>query len=411
MSFERTAIGVALALFARCSSANRRENTDVSARPMRSLERASQLSLTQVADASSALAASDEPPLVAPPAAPSGCTLERPVRSINVGEGPLSFATAAAGARSLLAISTAQTSTLYLSRSDGTLAVLAAPFGPATALSASGAAHTMVVTWTRSSASQRATPSIAIVDERDSVRAFAFEERYAPVMTEVLCARVDRAARCAFALTERDEFDTNQGADAARAVLVSTTLLPQQSSVEFERRPIVAGVRAAAVVNAARPAMTVLRDGGLARTLDDGGLASIDPATLELAAFGADTAAIELRASAPTTERCQPAQWALSLGELGAARRDSGESTIATMDARPRGARIRSTGADGTTPAALWLDAPQCSERLFVIRAHRRGETVALTSATEFDAASDRASLSLAWREGDRLRWARYRCP
>jgi hypothetical protein len=35
---------------------------------------------------------------------------------------------------------------------------------------------------------------------------------------------------------------------------------------------------------------------------------------------------------------------------------------------------------------------------------------VALTQATDYDAATDRAALSIAWRESDRLRWARYRC-
>lgn len=275
----------------------------------------------------------------------------------------------------------------------------------------------MVVTWSDASGPQRATPSIAIVNERDEVAGYAFDERYALSMTEVLCARIDHGVRCAFALTDRDEFDSNQGLDAARTVLISTELTQQRSAAQFERRVAIQGARGAAVINAARPELSLARDGGLARALSDGGLASIDPSVLELATIGSNDRGLELRATAPTSARCQPGEWNLALRDPRntasntASDAGAGTTSVAVMDARPRGARIRSSGANGETPLVLWLDAPQCSERLFVIRAHRRGETLALTSATEFDAASDRASLSIAWREGDRLRWARYRCP
>jgi len=380
--------------------------------------RAPALPFAPVADGSSALVVTDEPPLVAPPAAPPGCSLERPVRTINVGDGPLSFATAAAGARSLLAISTSETSALLVTRSDGTLEALAPPFPRGTALSASGAASSMTIGWTIVATARLARAALATIDEAGGVRAFALDAVYSPVMTDVACARVDRGVRCAFAITDRDEFESVDGLEGGRMRLFSFDPRARGEALELERSSPVVGVRGSTIIDPVLPTASVIRDGGLARTVTDGGLESVDPRTLELATIGSSDRAVELRATAPTAASCQPAQWTLSFVETSrfassarARIADAGATVIATVDARPRGVRLRSSGADGASPTVLWLDAPQCSERLFVIRANRRGQTVALTSATEFDAAADRALLSIAWREGDRVRWARYRCP
>ncbi len=326
------------------------------------------------------------------------------MRTVVVGAGPLSFATAAAGARAALAISTRASSALFVSRGDGTMATIATPFAPATMLVAAGADDSLVLAWIAPGAHERqGRATVAVIGANDELRGFQLADRYAPALGDPTCQRVAGGSRCALALAWREEF---HGADEGRAVFL--VFDPSERGPSLALLPSATVDRAAALsaVTAAPPSGTVLVESRPHDALADGGVRALAPSELERATIAGAVHA--LSAHAPTAERCQPAGWAIS---LSAERPDASSVSLGAVDARPRGARLRATGAQGDAPLALWLDAPQCSEALFVIRAHRQGTTTPIASATEYDAAADRALLSLAWREGERIRWARYRCP
>lgn len=115
-------------------------------------------------------------------------------------------------------------------------------------------------------------------------------------------------------------------------------------------------------------------------------------------------------ARAPEAGRCQPGAWQIELVTVGPQGDLSERIPIATTDARPRGARIRSLGFP-PEPLVTWLDAPQCAERFFVVRAWRRGQHVAIAAAEEYDVATEGARISLAFRNRERLRWVLMHCP
>jgi hypothetical protein len=344
----------------------------------------------------------DEPRLAAPPAAPHDCTLELPVRSVLVGDETVSFATAAAGARTALAIATRTASALFVARGDQSILALDAPFAPESTVSAAGARDTFVLAWAdRTAIERRSRPTVAIVDERERLATFALDHQYALAMTEVFCERTGASIRCGFGVGWREEFEST---DDVRARFYEFAPSATGATLSFEASPILQRT-APHLVLSTSPLRAHVRSGHtIARYSVDGSLASVSEATIEEAFIAGQLRS--LVASAPTSERCQPNRWTLEL------RAPSEPSTpIGTADARPRGARVRATGAEGTAPIVFWLDEPQCAERAHVVRATHGGQSVVLASASEYDAASDRALVSLAWRDAERVRWARYRCP
>jgi hypothetical protein len=353
-------------------------------------------------DAGATLALVDEPRLAAPPASPPDCTLELPVRSVIVGEGPVSFSTAAAGARSLLALATARETLLVIARGDATILSLPPPFAPASTVSASGALDVLALAWSeRTALARRSRPQVAIVDERESLRAYTLADHYALTMTELLCHRALGGVRCAVGLGWREEFE---GDDDGRARFYRFDPASAGATLTLEAADAIAR-SAPHAVSAVDPLRALLRrDGRIEQPLPDGGGTPLGASVVEVASIaGVDRT---LTATAPRTERCQPSAWTLALSQPAGA-----PSPIGVADARPRGARVRGTGADGSSPVVFWLDDPQCGDRSFVIRASHAGSSIAIASATEYDAASDRALVSVAWRDAERVRWARYRCP
>lgn len=354
-------------------------------------------------DASATLSLRDEPPLAPIPASPEGCTLERPLRSIFVGDGPISFATAAAGARAMLAIASASESRLFVIRSDQSTAEIPAPFAPASALSASGADRTLALFWNAASpVARRARPSLALLDERDELRAFALDEAYAPTASDLTCQRVNSGTRCAFGVGSREEFE---GDDEGRARFFSFDPAGAGERLALEATPLVPRVIPLQALSA-DPLRAIVSQGAARSRLDAQGALRLGEAdAIEYAWISPRERALIVHA--PTAERCQPAGWALSLtGPV--------ERSLGATDTRPRGARIRATGADGASPIVFWLDEPQCNTHASVLRAfhgtNAQRPTV-LVTAQEYDAAADRALVSLAWRDAGRVLWARYRCP
>lgn len=370
--------------------------------PPRPVILAQPVSLSIRPDAGASLALTDEPRLAAPPAAPHDCTLESPVRSVIVGDETVSFATAAAGARAALAVTTRAHAALYVAHGDGTVLTLPAPFEPATRVSASGAQDVFVIGWAeRTAIANRSRPSVAVVNERDELRAYALDHQYALTQTEVHCERVERALRCAWGAGWHEEFES---IDEARARFFVFDPRAAGATLALEPTEILARTTPHSVLRAS-PLSALVRTGqATSRIGGDGGAVEVSNTTIEEAVIAGQQRALVARA--PGTDRCQPNGWTLELSS------SSGPATsVATVDARPRGARVRATGAEGRSPIVFWLDEPQCAERAHVVRSTHAGTSVVLASASEYDAASDRALVSVAWRDAERVRWARYRCP
>ncbi|MFO0556960.1 MAG: hypothetical protein U0269_02965 [Polyangiales bacterium] len=353
-------------------------------------------------DSGVSLALLEEPRLAAPPASPQDCTLELPVRSVLVGDETVSFATAAAGARTALAISTRVASALFVTRGDQSILALEPPFEPASTVSAAGARDTFVFAWAdRTAIERRSRPTFAVLDEREQLATFALEHQYALAMTEVLCERTSGTTRCGFGAGWREEFEST---DDVRARFFAFAPSTAGASLTLEASPILQRTAPHSVLSTSPLRAHVRNGAATARYSIDGPLAPVSEASIEEAFVAGQLRS--LVASAPSSERCQPNGWTLELSV------PSGPSLrVATVDARPRGARVRATGADGQSPIVFWLDEPQCAERAHVVRATHAGQSVVLASASEYDAASDRALVSLAWRDAERVRWARYRCP
>jgi hypothetical protein len=321
---------------------------------------------------------------------------------VLVGDETVSFATAAAGARTALAISTRVASALFVARGDHSILALDPPFEPASTISAAGARDTFVFAWAdRTSIERRSRPTFAVIDEREQLATFALEHQYELAMTEVFCERTSSTMRCGFGAGWREEFESGEDARARFFEFAPSTT---GGTLTLEASPILQRTTPHSVLSTSPLHAHVRSGAATTRYSIDGPLAAVSEATIEESFVAGQLRS--LVATAPSSERCQPNGWTLELST------PSGPSLrVATVDARPRGARIRATGADGASPIVFWLDEPQCAERAHVVRATHAGQSVVLASASEYDAASDRALVSLAWRDAERVRWARYRCP
>jgi hypothetical protein len=322
---------------------------------------------------------------------------------VLVGEGAVSFATAAAGARAALAISTRNAAALFVARGDQSIFTLAPPFEPASTISAAGARDTFIFAWAERTAIEgRSRPMFAVLDERERLATFALDHQYALALTEVFCERNGNSTRCAFGAGWREEFAAN---DDVYAQFFEFAPSSAAVALTLEASPVLRRTIPIAVLRTAPLRALVRHESSIARYSIDAALAPLSPSTIIEEAF-IGTKHWSLVARAPSSERCQPNGWTLELTSPS-----EPSLHVGTVDARPRGARVRATGADGTSPIVFWLDEPQCAERAHVIRATHAGQSMALASASEYDVASDRALVSLAWRDAERVRWARYRCP
>lgn len=378
-------------------------HTQAPARPVVYAQRVAVAQRVADADAGASLALRDEPPLAPIPASPEGCTLERPLRSIFVGDGPISFATAAAGARAMLAIASATEARLFVLRSDQSTLEVSAPFAPASVLSASGADRTLALFWSASTpVARRARPSIALIDERDQLHAYALDVAYAPTASDITCHRVNAGTRCAFGVGAREEFE---GDDEGRARFYAFDPERAGERLALESTPSVPRVVPLQALSA-EPLRAIVSQGAARSRMDERGALLLGEAdAIEYAWISPRERALIVRA--PSAERCQPGGWSLSLtGPI--------ERSLGATDTRPRGARIRATGAEGGSPIVFWLDEPQCNTHASVLRAFHGANAqrpTVLVTAQEYDAAADRALVSLAWRDAGRVLWARYRCP
>jgi hypothetical protein len=260
------------------------------------------------------------------------------VRSIEALSGSLSFATAAAGARALLALSTEREGALWIARSDGTVVALPAPFTARTRLFAAGADGTLALVFAdASSIAPRARPTIALVDERDHIRVFALDPMFDPAMGELACERAHQGTRCAFAVHDREEFE---GSDERRTRFYRFEAAPLGDRLTLDPSPIFTGISPLVTLPSNPWTALALRQGQPFRLMEDGGARALDPATLELALLGDHTVAT-LAARAPSAEPCQPQSWSLSVQ-----REAEPPMAFGTVDARPRGARLRSARSE-----------------------------------------------------------------
>lgn len=358
--------------------------------------------------------------LDSPPAAPAGCTLELPVRSVTVGDGPISFATAVAGARTLLALSTATESVAWITGSDQSVSTFAAIAAPAVALFAGGAANTLVLGWSDAVSAQdpRRTLRFALWGESLTPSVFALPAQFDRSVVDLACTRSTEAhsdPHCVLATNWREEFTPR---DDLRAQWL---LIEQQNPTRLRSLALLHNTHAQSVLYSPTTVGTISDNSTTSIISNTSSILSPERNVLDVQSH--ERQLLRLSATAPSAERCQPGQWTVQVSTSGP---DGNPHTLqtATTDARPRGGRVRpmvttsigtpvSTDASATTQdptIAFWLDAPQCAEQLFVIRALRHGQSVTLASATEFDMAADRALLSVAWKIGGQLRWARYRC-
>lgn len=351
-----------------------------------------------------------------PPAPPPGCTLSPPVRTLAVpASGPVLFATAAATGRALLAVALPEgrgdagtegdAATWILEPGTGEPRWLRGPIEPvAPAVVAASAGATMVLTWTRPGADERDDGSLrvaAFAPGADAPMVTALATGPEPLATDLACA----PSRCTVALAWRDRYADPSQADRAAFPALELPALRWHDAAPRDALP---AAHAANALADGPPAGTVVREGTphLVRR-DRAAPVPLDPAVLDLARVG--DALYAVLARAPASTPCQPGAWQLSLARLAPDGTLAAETALATTDARPRGARIRAVGSP-PTPLVTWLDAPQCAERFFVIRAWRDGRVAAMAQAEEYDLATDGLSVSLVLRLGERLRWMGAQC-
>ncbi len=343
----------------------------------------------------------EESPLDAPPAAPPNCALDGVVRSVPLDPGPVSFATAAAGARALLALSSRDRAGVFISTGEGALLRPEPSFGPSTTLHATGAGDVFILL-SRGSEDPAPPARLTLIARDRPPTAFALAPAGGLSFGDPLCAQRPSGVRCALAWGANEP-------ERRSLTVASLTANDPIDPANFEFRHTLVDADPQSAVGADPPEWLVTLRGGPARVDAAGRAAAMPGAPLELARI--DGALLALSARAPTSERCQPGAWALTLHPEPAPSDGGSPARLATLDARPTGARLRATGPSANVPLATWIDAPQCSGQLSVLRANRAGLTGTIARATAYDIAADHAGLSLAWRDGDRLRWARYRCP
>jgi hypothetical protein len=381
-----------------------------------------------VAQEHSELVLRDERALDSPPANPADCTLEAPVRSVTVGDGPISFVTAVAGARALLAVSTVTGSIAWVSGSDQAIHTFESIAYPRTALFAGGAHDTLLLAWSVAvnAADNRRSARLAVWTEaaptrQDTLvaRVFSLPVQFERTVVDVACERAAQPhARCVIATNWREEYTPRDDLRAQWLELDPSELTRLRSVV------IAHGLTAQSALSRSAIVGTAVSEGATQLVLTDAthSIERAVPTVLDRLVhderlFRLSAAPSNVLDAGASRERCQPGAWAVRITQVPANSHTNEEVEVASTrtDAQPRGGRVRWTGAHDEahtheSAAAFWLDAPQCAEQLLVIRSLRKGQAVTLASAREFDVAADRALLSLAWRSGGQLRWARYRC-
>lgn len=351
------------------------------------------------------------------PALPTLCTLVGPARHVPLSEHASAvFSTASTDGRALFTFAAGRDESYNdggaASVSDGATWVLEpgdesprwwrGPLEPGTTSTvATGAAGRLHVGWARGETDSEPTGVVRVATFARTPGDPAFEtvdEVADPLVSDLACT----GARCILAWGYRDPQDVSE--TSSRAVFSTLGATRARRLGPPGARPL----------NALVPASddligTVVRREGRALIPEQPGVAAVamHRSVLEVARIGNTLYAIT--ASAPGVAQCQPGAWTVELSRLDAGGILRDPIALATMDARPRGARLRSVGPVGE-PLATWLDAPQCALDFYVLRAWRRGETRAVSSASEYDVATDGPWLSMAWRERDRLRWIRARC-
>jgi hypothetical protein len=319
------------------------------------------------------------------------------VRSVTIGTGPLSFATAAAGSRALLALSTPSNAAVLIVTGEGSLVRNDPALEPSTTVVAAGVDEWLLL----HALPTRESPHparIALFPADRPGRVLAVDDPSARSLGDPRCARGPSGVRCALSWTSGP---LERPTTTLTTLVADGTLAPRLESTHT-----IEGEASASALSANPPSWLLASAGRLLRVDAAGRASRVTGEPLELATVGGMT--LGLWATAPSRARCQPGAWRLALRTEPA---DAGApSPIGSADARPIGVRIRETGASGGVALASWVEAPQCSETLSILRVFRVGTTVSIARATVYDIAADRALLSIAWRDGDRLRWARYRC-
>lgn len=341
-----------------------------------------------------------ESPLQSPPAAPVGCSLDGPVRSLPLAtEAVVAFATAASGARTLLALSTAQSSALWMVTGDGTLESLVPPFGAHSPVVAAGLSRGLAVAGTIEHASEQRETRLGLVGDNGQRLLFGVARRYRGSVVDLACSST-RDRVCVLAIEGRDEFaieDELRGEFREFAFSTDDSLV-ERSVTRTRQPPLGAAVD--------RSFMGLVRERGAVASVDRRGqIVGLGANVTEAQAV--DGAWWLVRALAPTVAPCQPSQWQLR-SENASERMPSVDA--ANLDQRPSRVKLRWSGSRANEALLVFRSSPQCAANLQVLEAVRQGQRVTLSRASEFDLAVDHALVSLVWRDGERLRWARYRC-
>lgn len=358
-----------------------------------------------------------EVPREYPPAPLPGCSLTLPVRTVSLPmHGLVVFATATSVSRSLLAVAVptivadggvrvmGDSATWLFETGASEPRWMRGPVDPdAPAAVAGSAGETLFVAWTRPGPDDRTDGLLGLssfAPGHEVTLSVTVATGPEPVLTDMACDR----QRCTVAFAWRDRYALPDQADRASFVTFVTGFPTER----FRTRTTVGSAANALPESTDGLVGTVIREHrpvlvGTADISDK----TLDPAVLEVARMGETIRAVLARA--PTTERCQPGAWRIELATLASDGSLSSVTVIATTDARPRGIRLRAVGRTNE-PLVTWLDAPQCSDRFHVLKAWRNGQTVAVAPTDEYDVASAGSRVSLALRQGLRIRWVHATC-
>ncbi len=354
------------------------------------------------------------------PAPPPGCTNAPPFYRLHLpSEGTPLFAMAlGARRRALTVVSPSGVNDAGLNVDDDSATWIVEPDragvrfvrGPvepgSNATLAASIDGAIVIAWSRAGADERADGSLRIAwfpHDGASPRTFDLARAIGPLLTDLVCTD----ARCALAYRYVDRWAA-PGEDERAGFL---RFVPGSAPFAMERTVASQHATAANAAWADGDAWAGTITNGTPRwwVRPGGAVTVLDSRVQEVAHVGDAWWAVTAEAPLATT-RCQPGEWRMRLHRVGVEGAIDAGVAVATTDARPRGVRIRAIGAQHE-PMVTWLDAPQCAERFFVVRAWRGGQQSAVATAEEYDVAVDGTRVSFVTRVGPRIRWFDAQCP